>query len=63
MIPTKVFEDKLWLWPDTSPDGLEASKLASPATIESIGDPDFGGEWYSRDLYYGYDTLMENLSG
>lgn len=28
-----------------------------------MDNPDFGGNWYVRDLPYGFDTLVENLAG
>lgn len=53
----------LWLWPDASPEGVAASKLASPAVLPDMDSGDFGGNWYMRDLEYGFDSLLENLSG
>ncbi|CAM9149545.1 unnamed protein product [Choristocarpus tenellus] len=28
-----------------------------------MDDPEYDGNWYMRDLPYGWDTLMENLGG
>lgn len=63
MIPTKIVQEKVWLWPDSSPEGVAASELVAPAVVEDLDTGDFGGNWYMRDLEYGYDTLIENLSG
>ena len=63
MIPTKIVQEKVWLWPDSSPEGVAASEHAAPAVIEDMDSGDFGGSWFMRDLEYGYDTLIENLSG
>lgn len=35
----------------------------SPATVPELDSGGFGGDWYARDLPYGYDTLVENLVG
>lgn len=58
-----MVQGKLWLWPDASPDGVEASETVSPAVLPDMDSDDFGGSWYARDMPYGVDTLMENLAG
>lgn len=63
VVPTKVVQGKLWLWPDVSPEGVAASELKSPAVVPELDGEEFGGNWYMRELEYGYDTLLENLSG
>lgn len=63
MIPTKVVQGKLWLWPDSSPEGVAASELISPAVVSDMGSEEFGGNWYMRELEYSFDTLLENLAG
>eukprot|EP00752_Nemacystus_decipiens_P001793 g1732.t1 len=63
VIPTKVVEGKLWLFPDSSPQGVEASKHVEPALVPGLDldNGDWGGNWYARDLEYGFDSLVENL--
>ncbi|CAN0108768.1 unnamed protein product [Ascophyllum nodosum] len=61
VIPSRVEHGLLWVWPDASPEGVESSERASPVCVPEMDSPDFGGEWYVRDLPYGYDTLVENL--
>lgn len=52
------------MWLDTSPEGVEVGQKANPVTSPEADDgSDFGGDWYARDLPYGYDTLVENLVG
>lgn len=63
VLPLKVAQGKLWLWPDSSPEGVKASETVSPAIVPDLDTGDFGGQWYARDLAYGYDTLVENLAG
>lgn len=63
VIPTKEVQGKLWLWPDASPDGVKASETVLPVIVPEFDCEDFGGNWYARDLNYGFDTLIENLSG
>eukprot|EP00903_Cladosiphon_okamuranus_P006404 g6269.t1 len=62
VIPTKIVEEKLWLWPDSSPEGVKESELVEPITVPGLDLGDFGGNWYARDLAYGADTLLENLA-
>ncbi|CAM9572230.1 unnamed protein product, partial [Laminaria digitata] len=61
VIPARVVQGKLWLWPDSSLEGVEASERVSPAVIDELDTGEFGGNWYARDLPYGFDTLIENL--
>lgn len=63
VIPSRVVQGKLWLWPDSSPAGVEASEHVSPVVVPDLDSDDFGGNWYARDLAYGFDTLLENLAG
>lgn len=58
-----MVQGKLWLWPDASPDGVKASETVLPVTVPEFDSEDFGGNWYARDLNYGFDTLIENFSG
>eukprot|EP00775_Hariotina_reticulata_P005511 gene5511-5747_t len=60
--PCQVSQGLLWVWPDSSSADLAA--VTSPALSGQYGADGWtllGGEWFSRDLEYGYDTLMENL--
>lgn len=59
----KALYGMLWVWPDISPEGVEVSERVVPAAIPEMADDNFGGEWYMRDLPYGFDTLVENLVG
>eukprot|EP00752_Nemacystus_decipiens_P014318 g12737.t1 len=63
VIPTKIVEDKLWLWPDSSPEGVRESERVQPVTVPGLDleSGEFGGNWFSRDLAYGADSLVENL--
>lgn len=64
VIQSRVAQGLLWVWPDTSPEGVEIGERTNPVTTPEADDGnDFGGEWYARDLPYGYDTLVENLVG
>lgn len=56
-------QDLLWLWPDSSPEGVKASETVSPVVVPDLNTGEFGGQWYARDLPYGFDTLVENLVG
>lgn len=41
---------------------LAASRRVLPIIwLQDNGD--WGGEWYARDMAYGFDTLMENVAG
>ncbi|CAM9927265.1 unnamed protein product [Scytosiphon promiscuus] len=63
VIPTRIVQGKLWLWPDSSPEGVEASNTVAPAVVSDLDleNGEWGGNWYARDLAYGHDTLLENL--
>jgi phenylpropionate dioxygenase-like ring-hydroxylating dioxygenase large terminal subunit len=57
-----VSQGLLWVWPDSSSADLAAAApLALSAQYGAEGWTLLGGEWFCRDLEYGYDTLMENL--
>lgn len=36
VIPTKIVQGKLWLFPDSSPQGVEASKHVEPALVPGL---------------------------
>lgn len=62
VIPLMVAQGMVWLWPDNTPEGMEASRLKQPQTVPELHDPAFiKGAWVTRDLTYGYDTLIENV--
>jgi len=57
-----VAQGMAWLWPDNSLEGMEASRGVLPSTVPELNDPSFiKGAWVTRDLMYGYDTLVENV--
>jgi phenylpropionate dioxygenase-like ring-hydroxylating dioxygenase large terminal subunit len=62
-LPTVVKSGLLWVWPDSSQDGVSQSQLIQPVTIDELDQPDYPGTWYHRDQPYSYDTLIENLGG
>lgn len=61
-VPLQVAQGLLWVWPEAASSDLAA---ASPPALSSQwgagGWTLLGGEWFARDLEYGYDTMMENL--
>ena len=62
VVPLMVAQGMVWLWPDNSPEGLAASRQQPPNTVPELHDPAFvKGAWVTRDLEYGYDTLIENV--
>lgn len=62
VLPTRVAQGMVWVWPDSSKEGVEASRVKAPSTIAELDDPAFvKGAWAMRDLEYGYDTLIENV--
>lgn len=63
VVPTRVVQDKLWLWPDLSAEGIKASEQSAPVVVPEMDREEYGGNWYVRDLPYGFDTLIENLIG
>lgn len=59
--PTLVSQGLLFVWPDEK--GWEmSSKTKPPMLPEAFSDPRFSTVTIQRDLFYGYDTLMENVS-
>ncbi len=62
VVPLMVAQGMVWLWPDNSAEGMEASRQQPPNTVPELHDPAFiKGAWVTRDLEYGYDTLIENV--
>ncbi|XP_074272396.1 pheophorbide a oxygenase, chloroplastic [Silene latifolia] len=59
--PTKVSQGLLFVWPDEY--GWEKSRVTQPTRLpDDFDKPEFATVSIQRDLYYGYDTLMENVS-
>lgn len=59
--PTQVSQGLLFVWPDEK--GAEkASQTPPPMLPPEFDDPNYSTVTIQRDLYYGYDTLMENVS-
>lgn len=58
----QVRQGLLWVWPEsTSPDLAAITPPALTSQWQADGWTMLGGEWFMRDMEYGYDTLMENL--
>ncbi|KAK9691212.1 hypothetical protein RND81_09G183100 [Saponaria officinalis] len=59
--PTKVSQGLLFVWPDEN--GWERASVTQPVRLpDDFDKPEFATVSIQRDLYYGYDTLMENVS-
>ncbi|KAF2937264.1 pheophorbide a oxygenase, chloroplastic-like [Oryza sativa Japonica Group] len=59
--PTLVSQGLLFVWPDEN--GWEKATATKPPMLpKEFEDPAFSTVTIQRDLYYGYDTLMENVS-
>ncbi|OAY72490.1 pheophorbide a oxygenase, chloroplastic [Ananas comosus] len=59
--PTLVSQGLLFVWPDEN--GWEKAAASKPPMLpEEFDDPSFSTVTIQRDLFYGYDTLMENVS-
>ncbi|KAL5995200.1 hypothetical protein ACLOJK_025258 [Asimina triloba] len=60
-LPTMVSQGLLFVWPDEN--GWEKAAASEPPMLpEDFDDPGFSTVTIQRDLFYGYDTLMENVS-
>ncbi|KAG9442183.1 hypothetical protein H6P81_018037 [Aristolochia fimbriata] len=60
-LPTMVSQGLLFVWPDEN--GWEKAPTSKPPRLPSdFEDPEFSTVTIQRDLFYGYDTLMENVS-
>ncbi|KAK8934534.1 hypothetical protein KSP39_PZI015031 [Platanthera zijinensis] len=60
-LPTMVSQGLLFVWPDER--GLEnAMASEAPRLPDDFQNPDFSTVTIQRDLFYAYDTLMENVS-
>ncbi|KAL8214333.1 hypothetical protein R6Q57_003782 [Mikania cordata] len=59
--PTMVSQGLLFVWPDEN--GLERARATKPPMLpDDFEKPEFSTVTIQRDLFYGYDTLMENVS-
>ncbi|XP_043699800.1 pheophorbide a oxygenase, chloroplastic [Telopea speciosissima] len=60
-LPTLVSQGLLFVWPDEN-GWDKASATKPPMLPDDFTDPAFSTVTIQRDLFYGYDTLMENVS-
>lgn len=63
--PTQERQGLLWVWPESGSQALRESELRSPRIIpevESGSDRVVQLFWNVRDLPYGWDFFMENVS-
>ncbi|XP_002523735.2 pheophorbide a oxygenase, chloroplastic [Ricinus communis] len=59
--PTMVSQGLLFVWPDEN--GWERARASKPPMLpDDFDKPEFSTVTIQRDLFYGYDTLMENVS-
>ncbi|KAE9620587.1 putative pheophorbide a oxygenase [Lupinus albus] len=59
--PTLVSQGLLFVWPDEN--GWEKANASKPPLLpDDFEKPEFATVNIQRDLFYGYDTLMENVS-
>lgn len=59
--PTMVSQGLLFVWPDEN--GWEKANASKPPLLpDDYEKPEFATVNIQRDLFYGYDTLMENVS-
>uniref|UniRef100_A0A1J3FM00 Pheophorbide a oxygenase, chloroplastic n=1 Tax=Noccaea caerulescens TaxID=107243 RepID=A0A1J3FM00_NOCCA len=59
--PTMVSQGLLFVWPDEN--GWDrANSIEPPRLPDDFDKPEFSTVTIQRDLFYGYDTLMENVS-
>ncbi|XVF69031.1 hypothetical protein PTKIN_Ptkin11bG0048600 [Pterospermum kingtungense] len=59
--PTMVSQGLLFVWPDEN--GQERASATKPPMLpDDFEKPEFAIVNIQRDLFYGYDTLMENVS-
>ncbi|KAG5515610.1 hypothetical protein RHGRI_036601 [Rhododendron griersonianum] len=59
--PTMVSQGLLFVWPDEN--GWERAQATKPPMLpDDFENPEYSTVTIQRDLFYGYDTLMENVS-
>nr|XP_051230082.1 pheophorbide a oxygenase, chloroplastic-like [Lolium perenne] len=59
--PTLLSQGLLFVWPDEK-GGDKAKATKPPMLPKEFDDPAYSTVTIQRDLFYGYDTLMENVS-
>ncbi|XP_073143521.1 pheophorbide a oxygenase, chloroplastic [Henckelia pumila] len=59
--PTMVSQGLLFVWPNEN-DWERAQATKPPMLPDDFDKPEFSSVTIQRDLYYSYDTLMENVS-
>uniref|UniRef100_A0A0D9W0C7 Rieske domain-containing protein n=1 Tax=Leersia perrieri TaxID=77586 RepID=A0A0D9W0C7_9ORYZ len=59
--PCVVQNNILWFYPRSEPEYSDVLQRKRPPYIPQIDDPSFVTVYGVRDLYYGYDVLVENL--
>ncbi|GJN22957.1 hypothetical protein PR202_gb10567 [Eleusine coracana subsp. coracana] len=59
--PCVVQNKILWFYPRTEPEYKDVLQRKRPPFIPEIDDPSYFTVFGMRDLYYGYDILLENI--
>ncbi|TVU44508.1 hypothetical protein EJB05_03952 [Eragrostis curvula] len=59
--PCVVQNNILWFYPRAEPEYKDVLQRKRPPYIPEIDDPEFVTVYGIRDLFYGYDVLVENL--
>lgn len=49
-LPTQSRQGMIWVWPDTSPEGLQAAKTTPPNVMEGVNDNDMSYLVVARDM-------------
>lgn len=63
--PTQEIQGLLWVWPESGKAGANRSKTRSPRLIAELEDTSKqvkAHAWNQRDLPYGWEYFMENVS-
>jgi len=63
--PTQERQGLLWVWPESGSQAVAESQLRAPRMISELENQSDRAEklfWYVRDLPYGWDFFMENVS-
>ncbi|XP_025879546.1 protochlorophyllide-dependent translocon component 52, chloroplastic-like isoform X1 [Oryza sativa Japonica Group] len=59
--PSVVQNNILWFYPRSEPEYKEILQRKRPPYFPDLDDPSFNTVFGVRDLFYGYDVLVENL--
>ncbi|CAL1371323.1 unnamed protein product [Linum trigynum] len=59
--PTVVHHGIVWFWPNSDPEHRHVFDKKNPPLVPELDDPSFTTTMGSRDIRYGYDSLVENL--